>query len=68
MPFIRVRSKGGPDAEYDIGVEEAAANPDLYEVINADPVEFPRPAFHPEPVTVEVPEPSVGDTNEESTL
>lgn len=48
MSFIRVRSKGGPDAEYDIGVEEATANPDLYEVIDSEPVDSSRPATYPE--------------------
>lgn len=82
MPFIRVRSKGGPDAEYDIGVEEATANPDLYDVIDGEPVERPRPATYPasakalarprvshvrKPAApVAAPEPSVGDQSKEN--
>jgi hypothetical protein len=66
MPFIRVRSKGGPDAEYDIGVDEATANPDLYEVIDGEPVEISRPATYPEPVKAKDPKTSVGDTLKEN--
>lgn len=75
MPFIRVRSKAGPDAEYDIGVEEATTNPDLYEVIDGEPVEQSRPATYPEPhvsrarkpaAPSAAPEPSVGDQSKEN--
>lgn len=66
MPFIRVRSKSGPNAEYDIGVDEATANPDLYEVIDGEPVEVSRPATYPEPVKAKDPKTSVGDTPKEN--
>lgn len=57
--FVRVKSKGGPAAEYDIGVEELEANPDLYVVVDKEPVEFARDATYPEPVSV--PKTSVAD-------
>lgn len=46
MPFVRVRGKkpGDPLHEYDVAVPEAAANPDIYEVIDPIPVQTARPA------------------------
>lgn len=44
--FVRVRGRkpGDPLHEYDVAVPEAAANPDIYEVIDPIPVHTARPA------------------------
>ncbi|MEV8023397.1 hypothetical protein [Microbacterium sp. NPDC080220] len=46
MPFVRVRSKqpGDPLHEYDVAAPEAAAHPELYEVLDPIPVQTARPA------------------------
>lgn len=70
--FIRVRSADGPAHEYDVSVDEAAANPESYIVIDDAPVDQPRPVNYvvaaepaPAPAADAAPEPSVGDTTEE---
>jgi hypothetical protein len=43
MPgFIRVRAASGPKHEYDAPVDEVEANPDLYVVVDKEPVAMPR--------------------------
>lgn len=46
MPFVRVRGKsvGDPLHEFDVTVAEAAAHPELYDVLDAVPVPSSRPA------------------------
>lgn len=46
MPFVRVRGKkpGDPLHEYDVAVPEAAAHPDIYEILDPTPVATARPA------------------------
>lgn len=43
--FIRVRDKDTKH-EYDAPVSEVETNPDLYEVLDKEPVDSPRPAVH----------------------
>lgn len=46
MPFIRVLDKDTKH-EYDAPVSEVETNPDLYEVVDKEPVDAPRePSFH----------------------
>jgi hypothetical protein len=66
MPFIRVKSKGGPAGEFYVGVEEATVNADLYVVVDKEPVEFPLPIEPLEPETVKAPKTSVGDPEKEN--
>ena len=70
--FIRVRSADGPAHEYDVSVDEAAANASAYVVIDDAPVDQPRPVNYvvtaepvPAPAASAAPEPSVGDKTEE---
>lgn len=44
MPFVRVRGKqpGDPLHEYDVAEAEAARHPDVYEVLDPEPVPAPR--------------------------
>ncbi len=46
MPFIRVRSKhpGDPLHEFDVAEAEATRHPDIYEILDAEPVDAPRAA------------------------
>lgn len=47
MPFVRVRSAGENDPlhEFDVTAREAEAHPDLYVVIDPEPVSQSRPAL-----------------------
>lgn len=73
IQFIRVRSAEGPAYEYDVSVDEVAANPEAYVVVDDSPVDASRPAeyFLPSEETAPAvaakaaPEPSVGDIQEE---
>lgn len=62
MTFTRVKSAGGPEAEYDVNTAELEANPSLYEVLDPEPVEVPRPVIYPEPKPAKETRTSVGDT------
>jgi len=46
MPFVRVRgaSVGDPLHEFDVSTAEAAANPNMYTVLDPKPVATARPA------------------------
>lgn len=52
MPFVRVRGKspGDPLHEFDVPAAEAAAHPDLYVVLDAEPVPVSRPTVFVEGV------------------
>lgn len=52
MPFVRVRGAGknDPPHEFDAAVSVVEANPDLYEVIDPEPVPAPRPVKYITPV------------------
>lgn len=52
MPFVRVRGKtvGDPLHEFDVTVAEVAAHPELYDVLDAEPVPVSRPAVFVEGV------------------
>lgn len=65
MTFTRVKSAGGPDAEYDVNTAELEANPDLYVVVDPEPVEVPRPTIYPEPTQAKDSKTSVGDTTKQ---
>ena len=47
MPFVRVRSagRGDPPHEFDVPVGEFEKHPDLYRVIDPEPVAMSRPAL-----------------------
>lgn len=40
--FIRVRAKDGPKHEFDAPLQEVEANPELYLVVDSEPVTQPR--------------------------
>lgn len=44
MAFIRVRAAEGPLHEFDVAEAELAAFPDIYEVLDPEPVDEARPA------------------------
>ena len=56
MPFVRVRGKnpGDPLHEFDVTAAEARKHPDLYEVLDPEPVATSRPALFV-PGTVQAP-------------
>jgi len=68
MPnFIRVRDIGGPGHQYDAPVGEVELNSHLYEVIDKEPVEYPRPVLWvtvPKPAKPVSPKTSVGEKSE----
>jgi hypothetical protein len=70
MPFIRVKSAGGPDHEYDTPLDQYEANPGDYVVVDSEPVEFSREPLYVLPAAAKAvkpaPEPSVGNTNKEN--
>lgn len=45
MGFIRVRAAEGPLHEFDVAEAELAAFPDIYEVLDPQPVDEARPAL-----------------------
>lgn len=52
MPFVRVRGKslGDPLHEFDVPAVEAAAHPELYDVLDPEPVAVSRPTVFVEGV------------------
>lgn len=53
--FIRVRHADGPKHEFDISVPEVEANPELYVVVDAEPVTVAREAtYADQPATKKV--------------
>lgn len=59
MPFIRVKSasKSDPQHEFDVSTIELDANPDLYEVVDKEPVDEPREPRYLSPRAKPVDEP-----------
>lgn len=46
MGFLRVRAARGPLHEFDVSEEAYAADPDVYELLDPEPVAVSRPAFY----------------------
>ena len=54
MSFIRVRSAGGPDHEYDIPEATLQAEPEAYDVVEgAEPSDVARPPSYADPASAE---------------
>ena len=68
MPkFLKVRAVSGPLHEFFAAAEEVEVNPDLYEVLDSEPVDYPGPVVYvvPEPALPREPIKSVGKTKKE---
>ena len=46
MGFVRVRAVGGPLHEFDVSEEAYAADPDVFELLDGEPVAVSRPALY----------------------
>lgn len=62
--FVRVRSAEGPKHEYFASVTEVAAHPNLYTVVDKEPVSVPAPVVYAKPAKQA--RRSVGKTDKES--
>ncbi|MEO5920611.1 MAG: hypothetical protein ABIQ01_05650, partial [Pseudolysinimonas sp.] len=47
--FIRVRAADGPKHEFDAPLAEVDANPDLYVIVDKNPVTTPRDPLYVDP-------------------
>lgn len=65
MSFIRVRATSGPLHEFYAAADEVAVNPDLYHVLDREPVDIPGEVVYVETPAPQVKPKTVGDDKKE---